>query len=300
MDAMVSVSGEGVVAYDLGFNGSGSGNGYFEEGAGSGPGSIPTCSDTCDQYHDLDVPSMGTGNANVSVFDCWFWYSPNYSIRAWASLWAYGNQFAYVGYSGVFIFGAYNPGVGNVAIENSNFEDNGGSGIALAGLTGSQNVVEYNSLGYTHHLCFDNSPGGQIYVNPYSSGISIYDNQVTAGTACPNGYGSQGLEMYGTNHSVSYNTFTNQVQQGITIASGSGISVTNNTIENNAQGGLAITGQFPGTGCVANPETYSVTGNTIESNSSYAVQITQAGCTVSVGPTPLTSYNTISGNVINQ
>jgi parallel beta-helix repeat protein len=96
------------------------------------------------------------------------------------------------------------------------------------------------------------------------------------------------------------NAIQYQVQQGITIASGDGISVTNNTIENNGQGGLAITGQFPGTGCIADPETYTVTSNTIESNSSYAVQITQAGCSVSVGPTPLTSYNTITGSVIYQ
>ena len=106
--------------------------------------------------------------------------------------------------------------------------------------------------------------------------------------------------MYGTNHTVSDNTFQYQVQQGITIASGNGISVTNNIIENNAQGGLGITGQFPGTGCITDPETYTVTGNTIEYNSSYAVEITQAGCSVNVGPVPLSSYNTISGSVIYQ
>jgi parallel beta-helix repeat protein len=296
MDAIMSITGDNVTVYFLDFNGSGSGNGYFGEGAGS----IPTCSDTCDQYLDLDVASAGTGPENVVVLNCFFEYSPNYSVQAWANIEINSSTFEYVGYSGIFIYGPSAPGAGNVLVEGSSFIDNGGSGIAVVGLTGSQNTIEYNYLINTHYLCFDSSPGGQIYVDPSSSGISVYDNNVNASTPCPNGYGSQGLEMYGTNHTVDSNTFQYQVQQGITIASGNGISVTNNTIENNGQGGLAITGQFPGTGCIANPETYTVSGNTIESNSLYAIQITQAGCSVSVGPTPLTSYNTISGNIINQ
>jgi hypothetical protein len=202
MDAIMSISADNVLVYFLSFNGSGSGNNGSNNYYFPGGGSIATCPNTCDQYHDLDITSAGSGPANVTILNCFFEYSPNYSVRALANVVINSSSFEYVGYSGAFIFGSYAAGVGNITIESSSFINNGGAGIAINGLTGNQNTVEYNYLINNHYLCYDNNPGGQIYVDVYSSGTSVYNNTVNASTPCANGYGSQGIEMYGNNHTV--------------------------------------------------------------------------------------------------